>query len=154
MKDSRLKLIIMLMIFVGLMAIGCIASVSPLLAQRQEIGISDLKRIPEKYINQKIVVKGTLRFIGRNYFRDPRFVIEDESGNQVAVTIWAPLEVPPPMPGREEPSENRPMVMRGYIGRKLSVTGIYRADVLKSAAAVAVGKGFIEVESVFEEEEK
>lgn len=154
MKGNRLKSTIMLIIFVGLIGVGWIASVPTVLAQHQESSISDLNRIPEKYINQKIVVKGTLRFIGRNYFRDPRFVIEDEAGNKVAVSIWAPLEIPPPMPGKEESFKDRPMVMKDYIGRKLSITGIYRADVPKSAAAIAIGKGFIEVESVFDVEEK
>ncbi len=154
MKANKFKSIIMLLIFIWLIEVSLIASVSSVLAQHQEISINDLNRIPEKYINQKIIVKGTLRFIGRNYFRDPRFVIEDEAGNKVAVTIWAPLEVPPPMPGKEESFENLPMVMKDYIGRKLSITGIYRAEVLKSAAAIAIGKGFIEVESVFEVEEK
>ena len=154
MKGSRLKSTIMLIVFVKLMEVGCIVSVSPLLAQHQESSINDLNRIPQKYINQKLVVKGTLRFIGRNYFKDPRFVIEDEAGNRVAVSIWAPLEVPPPMPGKEKAFKDRPMVMKDYIGRKLSITGIYRADVLKSAAAIAIGKGFIEAESVFDVEEK
>lgn len=154
MKGNKFKSIIMLLIFIWLIEVTLIASVSPVSAQHEEISINDLNRVPQKYVNQKIVVKGKLRFIGRNYFRDPRFVIEDDAGNKVAVTIWAPLEVPPPMPGKEEPFKNRPMIMKDYVGRQLSITGVYRADVIMGTAAIAPIKGFIEVESVVEDEEK
>ena len=109
MKGNKFKSIIMLLIFIWLIEVSLIGSVFPVLAQHEEISINDLNRVPQEYVNQKIVVKGKLRFVGRNYFRDPRFVIEDEAGNRVAVTIWAPLEVPPPMPGKEEPFKNRPI---------------------------------------------
>lgn len=122
-----------------------IGAVLYVFAQNHEASIIDLKRTPEKYINQKIIAKGKLRFIGRNYFTDPRFAIEDEAGNQIPVAIWAPLEIPPPPPGNEQSLKNRPKTMGDYVGRILSITGIFRISPPK-------GESRIEVESVMETE--
>lgn len=147
MKSNRLKLIVALIAFVGLVGVGWVASVPWTLAQNQESSINDLKRSPEKYVNKTIVVRGRLRLMGRNYFTDPRFALTDEAGNQIPVTIWAPLEVPPPIPGSEELFKNKPKVMGDYLDRKLSITGSFRFDPAK-------GEKSIEVEFVVEDEEQ
>jgi hypothetical protein len=49
--------------------------------------------------------------------------LQDSDGNLLQVTAWAPLEVPPPIPGRE--GVQQPFTMRHYLGRMVSVTGKY-----------------------------
>lgn len=137
MKTNNLKLTLLLL------AVILIGTVLLVFAQNHEASLTDIKRTPEKYINQKIIVKGRLRLIGRNYFTDPRFAIEDDIGNQIPVAIWAPLEIPPPPPGNEQSFRTRPKTMGDYVGRILSITGIFRISPPK-------GESRIEVESVME----
>jgi hypothetical protein len=94
--------------------------------QGTQVDIADLNRDFTKYVNQRTVVKGTLRLLGTNYFKDPRFVLSDDTGNQVAVTAWAPLEIPPPFPGAL--NTERPLTMRDYMNKQLIVTGTFRND--------------------------
>jgi len=126
MKNNGLKLIVALVAFLGFAGFGVVVPVVWVSAQESEVSIGDLKRSPKQHLKKKVLVKGKLRSTGRNYFTDPGFVVADEAGNQISVSVWAPLEVPPPMPGREEAFENRPKVMEDYLGQKLSVTGVLR----------------------------
>ena len=163
MKSDGLKLVVALVAFFALVGLGGVVSVPWVSAQDQEVSIGDLKRNSKQHLKKKVLVKGKLRSTGQNYFTDPRFVVEDEAGNQISVDVWAPLEIPPPMPGREEIfMKNRPKVMKDYFGRNLSVTGVLREAPVRGRASGdkkprsfgdgAADEAFIEVESVVEDE--
>ncbi|MDH4232840.1 MAG: hypothetical protein OEW04_12530 [Nitrospirota bacterium] len=144
MKAVSYKTILVVLFFAGLLNSGWLLLALSASAQNQEVGIHEIKAAPEKFLNKKITVRGRLRSTGRNYFTDPQFVIEDDAGNSVDVSPWVPLEVPPPMPGKEQSPGDRPLVMRDFLGRKLSVSGTVRIDHMK-------GKHFLDVESAAEE---
>ena len=161
MKSGRLKLVIALVAFLDLVGFRGLGSVPWASAQNGEVSIPDLKGNREKHLNKKMLVKGKLKLMGRNYFTDSRFVLADEAGNHVAISPWVPLEVPPPMPGNEEFFiKNRPRVMGDYLGRNLSVTGVMRAVPGRGEAPPgAQSRGVvledsIEVESVIEDQEQ
>lgn len=76
-------------------------------------------------VNTSVSVTGRLEFAGKNYFLDPRFVLVDDVGNRVYVSAWAPLELSPLPPQVEQP-QSKLYTMQDYLGRRLSITGVYR----------------------------
>jgi hypothetical protein len=101
--------------------------------------------------NPTITVEGRLELDGRNYFLDPRFVIVRGDHSRVAVTAWAPLEIPPLPPGVPLAISAIPHTMRQYLGRRLSVTGILRiaqAGVQSPIPRLGPGDEYLEVGAV------
>jgi hypothetical protein len=143
MKAVSYKTSLVVLFYACLLNSGWLLIAHSASAQNQEVGVHEIKEAPEKFLNKKITVRGRLRSSGRNYFTDPQFVIEDDAGNSVPVSPWVPLEVPPPMPGKEQSPGDLPIVMRDFLGKKLSVSGTVRLDHLKE-------KHFIDVESALE----
>jgi hypothetical protein len=85
---------------------------------------------------------------GTNYFLDPRFALIDDDNQRVYVTAWAPLELSPSPPQGAQRAAGTLNIMQDYLGRRLSVTGTFRADVDRAMPFVAPGAIYFEVESV------
>lgn len=94
-------------------------------AQEQEVTIKALKERPEAYVEKTIKLRAKLTAVREKPWQFPHvFVLEDEKGNQFPVTVWAPLEVPPPAPGTEEHwRKNRPHLMSDFLDKWLLIKG-------------------------------
>lgn len=86
--------------------------------------IAELFKAPDAFIDSMITVTGMLVNKGSGYFKDFKPVLEDGLGNEVPVTIWVPLEVPPPM----KPDQTPPRVMGYYLDKTLTIGGYFRKD--------------------------
>jgi hypothetical protein len=115
-----------------------LATVPSSVAQVQQVKINDLARNAGKFVGKKVTVQGRLVFAGRNYFTDPRFVLADEQGETVPVSAWAPLEIPPPMPGEKVTPADRPRTMSDYLGKRFSITGIFSPNPVRRENELAV----------------
>ena len=103
------------------------------LAQDTEVEIKELRNFSRNYIGQTVVIRGILKELTGNPVDDGEFVIEDKDGNHFPVDAWAPLEIPPPMPGTEEYwTKNRPTLMSDYLGKNLQLRGKVRANIPRS----------------------
>jgi hypothetical protein len=102
-------------------------------------------------VNLPVTIEGRLTLEGSNYFLDGRFVIVDDAGNQIPVTTWSPLEVPPSPPDGPKDA-TPPHTMQQDLGRRLSVTGIHRVvpDSLPTQSILGLNAGdhYIDVLSV------
>lgn len=125
-----------------LFLVGCFAaSTSGVIsgpAPDPTLSIRDLKEAPTAYAGTIVIVQGQLRLESRSYFNHPRFVIVDSEGQKISVKPWAPLEVPPPMPGAKESPQNRPTTMNTYLGLWLSVTGLFNIDPRNEESVIEV----------------
>jgi hypothetical protein len=86
--------------------------------------ISELYKTPEVFIDSVVTVTGTLINKGTGYFKDFKPVLKDAIGNELPVTIWAPLELPPPM----NPGLTPPKVMGSFLNKELRAGGYFRKD--------------------------
>lgn len=105
---------------------------------------------PNVAVNTSVSVTGRLEFAGKNYFLDPRFVLVDDEGNRVYVSAWAPLELSPLPPQVARP-QSKLLTMQDYLGRRLSITGVYRfTPEFRSPAGMLLAPAmtYIEVHSV------
>lgn len=110
-----------------------------------ETTIKETKDAPENYLDKKVVVKGRLKIIGE-YFGEHFLVLEDELGNRVVVTPWAPYEMIPST--SKEFEKRRPKTMSYYLDKELSIKG--RVKFQKGERPKAKAKHYIEVESAVE----
>lgn len=120
-------------------------SVSNAYAQGLEVSVREVKDMPEKYLDKRVVVKGKLKLVG-DYWKEHEWFIEDTEGNRIRVTHWARHEVALPFP---LPSEKRvrPKIMSDYIDKDLLISGHVKFD--------TKGKYYyVYVESVKELQEK
>lgn len=103
----------------GLLIIG--ATLSLVWAEPYQVSVAELSTVPLRYLHRQVVVQGTVRLLGGRYYTHPHFVLADDSGHAVPITAWAPLEIPPPPPGRT-PAMRIP-TMRDYLGRRIRLFG-------------------------------
>lgn len=89
----------------------------------KSIVIKDIIGNPNEFVDVEVQVTGRLVFTGKNYFSDPKFAITD-GANNFSVGVWAPLEVPPLMPGKEKKS--LPLAMNDYVDETITVQGIIK----------------------------
>ena len=107
--------------------------------------------LPPNTVDQQVTVVGRLDLAGKNYFLDPRFVLVDEHNARVAVTMWAPLEIPPLPPG--VPHIATVATMAAYLHHQLSITGIHRLVPPTPGPPTrlgAQGDSYVEVQTVTE----
>lgn len=88
------------------------------------VTVTQLLQNPAEYIGNKVAVTGFLKNAGENYFGDLRPVLDDGKGRFIAVSSWAPLEVPPPRPGPA--GRERPKVMSDYLNRNIVLKGTWQ----------------------------
>lgn len=84
------------------------------------ISVNVINQKPEEFIGKEVVIKGILKNIGEGYFNHPEFVLVGSDNHKIRVSTWAPLEVPPPRPGKRVES---PKVMSHFLGKKLGLKG-------------------------------
>lgn len=102
-----------------------------------EVPVQTLISNSNEFDQAMVEVRGRLLFAGRDYFLDPVFAIQDSAGNQVLVSAWAPLEIPPLPPDLPRPAQI-PRTMRDYLGKSFLVQGVYSAtdtSIMVSSAA-------------------
>jgi hypothetical protein len=112
-------------LFVGITSSLAVAQ-EPTPQSRVPVTIQELGLESTRYLGETVSVTGTLGLAEGNYFTNPTFVLLDENGSSIQVTPWAPLEVPPPIPGG--PSFV-PKTMNSFIGQKVTVAGTYQRTV-------------------------
>ena len=80
---------------------------------------------PYEFLNSTVQVTGKLIIMGKSYFdaKFPLFALTD-GVNNLSVTVWAPLEVPPPFPGSE--GKPRPILMSDYLNKILTIQGVIK----------------------------
>jgi len=93
----------------------------------QAVSIAQLRGEADLRMGQRVVVEGILRARGDNYYVDPRFALVDSEGNELPVSPWAPLEIPPSPPGAATPPAGI-QIMADYLDRPVVVEGVYRLD--------------------------
>jgi hypothetical protein len=76
---------------------------------------------PKQYLDREVTMEGTLMAEGRGFA--VTFFLRHDSGARLEVNAWAPLEVPPPPPGKGRPPVK---VMADYVGQRLRLTGRLR----------------------------
>src|SRR5690242_10160945 len=111
----------------GGIAVAVVLSAAVALGQvqtPQRVEISTLRTNGSNYTDQPVTVVGQLPLASANYMKDARFVVIDAAGNDVAVTAWLPLEIPPAPRGRDT---KRPATMRDFLNTTVIVTGIFRS---------------------------
>jgi hypothetical protein len=86
--------------------------------------IVELYEEPDVFIDSVVTVTGILVNKGTGYFRDFNPVLMDGTGNIMPVTIWAPLELPPPI----NPDLTPPKVMSSYLNKEVRAGGYFRKD--------------------------
>jgi hypothetical protein len=104
--------------------------------------------LPDATAGQSITIEGRLELAGTNYFLDPKFVLVDDNNRRAYVTPWAPLEIPPSPPQGVQPAPGALNTMADYLGRRLSVTGVYRIAAQSAVPFATAGAKYIEVRSV------
>lgn len=110
------------------------------------VQVEQVLKNPKKYSSKIILLSGLLKNTGNNYFTDLKLALEGEKGGQIEVTPWAPLGVPPPRPGPNQP--RRPKVMSDFLGKKMNLTG--RLEDQSGKIILRVEKA----EVIFDREEK
>lgn len=86
--------------------------------------IAQLHENPDVFLDSMVTVTGMLVNKGAGYFKDFQPVLEDGFGNILPVTVWAPLELPPPM----NPDMTPPKVMGFYLDKEIRAGGYFRKD--------------------------
>lgn len=86
--------------------------------------IAQLYENPDVFLDSMITVTGVLVNKGTGYFKDFVPVFEDDLGNILPVTVWAPLELPPPI----NPDITPPKVMGTYLDKEIMAGGYFRKD--------------------------
>ena len=82
------------------------------------VALETLVKAPDKYLNTRVRLSGTVENLGRNYFTDRSVALRDESGHTIAVSqTGVPTGLPPPA-GREG---RRPATLSDYLGKKVEV---------------------------------
>ena len=99
--------------------------------EKEKVQISSIKTVTiqdivsniNEFVDVKVQITGKLIFSGKNYFTDPRFAITDGK-NIFSVSVWAPLEVPPPFESSK--GELLPNTMGDYLDKTITVQGMIK----------------------------
>jgi hypothetical protein len=86
----------------------------------QVLSIKDVALTPEKYLNRKIRLTGTLVNLGTNYFKDRRIALRDTEGNTIEIQPWLPLEIP-------QGSRSNPPTLAGYLDKRVEIVGAVKS---------------------------
>jgi hypothetical protein len=86
--------------------------------------ISELLKNPDIFVDSTITLTGKMVNQGTGYYKDFKPALEDTLKNALSVTIWAPLELPPP----QDPDRSLPKVMGYYLDKKIRAGGYLRRD--------------------------
>jgi len=105
---------------------GCCHSPQKSTGNLRNVTAAELAQNPGKFLDKGVIVTGTLKNAGENYFRDMRLVLLDDKGNSISVRPWLPLEVPPPRPGPAR--RERPKVLSDFLNRALEIKGIWQRE--------------------------
>lgn len=84
----------------------------PTISFPAELTLNDLLQKPNQFVGQNIIVRGKLKYVGKNYFSDPisHFILEDGS-DQVPIAPWLPLEIFVSPSDGSTPRNQRPKAM-------------------------------------------
>jgi hypothetical protein len=86
--------------------------------------IAEVYKEPGVFVDSMVTVTGILVNQGTGYFKDFKPALKDNLGNVLPVTVWAPLELPPPL----NPDLTPPKVMDSYLEKEIRAGGYFRMD--------------------------
>lgn len=105
------------------------------------VTIQDIVNNINEFVDVEVKVTGKLIFRGTSYFQPKfgEFVLTDNN-NDIPVTVWLPLEVPPPL--EQSKKESLPLAMRDYLDKTINAQGVIKKsnerfylDVIKATIA-------------------
>lgn len=93
-------------------------------AEFQVVTVRDLASNASAFLNKKVRVAG--RLVKTNSQPFPTEFAVSDGVNSFRVSVWLPLEIPPPMPGA--PVGGAPVTMQSYLDETVTLRGIILRD--------------------------